>query len=154
MDSGTSQISPTQEKETLIVSYTLRFDRDILRKRYISTSRISSVDIHLYSLNLICQDQQIRVPFTLSVDRLVDPYPFTMRLLRSSLLALTSLTAFTSCVVATNPEKWSKLAESSSDGIIKLDSNSYDELLAPPRNYSVSVLLTALPASFNCAPCQ
>lgn len=72
-------------------------------------------------------------------------------LLRASLLALSALTTGT---LAGNVEKWRKLASESKDGLIKLDSASYDEMLAAPRNYSVSVVLTALPVQMNCAPCR
>lgn len=72
-------------------------------------------------------------------------------LLRVSLLALSALTSAAS---AQGVEKWRKLASESKDGLIKLDSASYDEILASPRNYSVSVVLTALPVQMNCAPCR
>ncbi|WWC60794.1 uncharacterized protein I303_103370 [Kwoniella dejecticola CBS 10117] len=49
---------------------------------------------------------------------------------------------------------WADLASNSKDGIIKLDSASYEELLASDREYSVSVVLTALPAQFKCQPCH
>lgn len=38
-------------------------------------------------------------------------------------------------------------------GQIRLTSSSYDRLLSSPRNYSVSVLLTAMAPQFGCGPC-
>ncbi|OCF55997.1 oligosaccharyltransferase complex subunit gamma [Kwoniella mangroviensis CBS 10435] len=51
-------------------------------------------------------------------------------------------------------EHWAELSSKSKDGIIKLNSQSYHELLADDREYSVSVVLTALPAQFKCQPCH
>ncbi|GAA95100.1 uncharacterized protein L969DRAFT_568236 [Mixia osmundae IAM 14324] len=39
-------------------------------------------------------------------------------------------------------------------GVVKLTSASYDELVASPRNYSASVIITALGPQFSCKPCQ
>lgn len=39
-------------------------------------------------------------------------------------------------------------------GPLKLDDAAYDRLTAPPRNYSVAVLLTALEARFGCQLCR
>ena len=50
--------------------------------------------------------------------------------------------------------KWVELASKSKNGIIKLDSASYDELLSADRDYSALVLLTALAPQFKCEPCQ
>lgn len=50
--------------------------------------------------------------------------------------------------------KWIDLAAKSKNGIIKLDSAMYDELLASDRDYSALVLLTALAPQFKCQPCQ
>ena len=49
---------------------------------------------------------------------------------------------------------WAAVAARSPTGVIRLNSESYDQLLAPDRNYSVSVVLTALPEQFKCQPCQ
>ena len=51
-------------------------------------------------------------------------------------------------------DHWATLAAQSKDGVIKLNTESYDELLSPDREYSVSIVLTALPAQFKCQPCQ
>ncbi|BGP70884.1 oligosaccharyltransferase complex subunit gamma [Rhodotorula toruloides] len=39
-------------------------------------------------------------------------------------------------------------------GLLSLDAASYDELTSSPRDYSVSVVLTALGAQYKCQPCQ
>ncbi|KAK1925155.1 hypothetical protein DB88DRAFT_488109 [Papiliotrema laurentii] len=56
--------------------------------------------------------------------------------------------------IASSAEHWATLASKSKDGVIKLDSQSYDDLLSADRDYSVSVVLTALPAQFKCQPCH
>ncbi|KAL7424300.1 oligosaccharyl transferase subunit ost3/OST6 [Cryptotrichosporon argae] len=56
--------------------------------------------------------------------------------------------------LAADAAKWSALAAKSKGGVLKLDSASYDELLAADREYSVAIVLTALPAQFKCQPCQ
>ncbi|KAG0204938.1 oligosaccharyl transferase subunit ost3/OST6 [Mortierella sp. GBA30] len=38
-------------------------------------------------------------------------------------------------------------------GIIELDTNSFEEVMAKPRNYSMVVLFTAISPEFNCVPC-
>lgn len=43
-------------------------------------------------------------------------------------------------------------------GVVPLDSKLYDELVgstaSSPRNYTASVILTALPANYGCQPCR
>ncbi|POY75638.1 hypothetical protein BMF94_1260 [Rhodotorula taiwanensis] len=39
-------------------------------------------------------------------------------------------------------------------GLVSLDSAGYDDLIASPRDYSVSVVLTALGDQINCGPCR
>ena len=56
--------------------------------------------------------------------------------------------------LASASDHWATLAAQSKDGVIKLNSESYDDLLASDREYSVSVVLTAMPAQFKCQPCQ
>ncbi len=56
--------------------------------------------------------------------------------------------------LASNASKWAKLAATSKDGLIKLDSAAYDEITAGPRDYSLSVVLTALPEDLKCEPCR
>ncbi|KAJ9123446.1 hypothetical protein QFC24_003660 [Naganishia onofrii] len=64
---------------------------------------------------------------------------------------------------AANKSKFVDLADRSKDGIIVLNSALYEEILAPDvatpdgakgRDYAVAVVLTALPAQMNCAPCR
>ncbi|KAK4051333.1 oligosaccharyl transferase subunit ost3/OST6 [Microbotryomycetes sp. JL201] len=43
---------------------------------------------------------------------------------------------------------------SSNNGIVPLNSALYDEITATPRDYSVSIVLTAMSPQFKCAPCQ
>ena len=75
-------------------------------------------------------------------------------LLRLSLLLLGACALLCSLVAASDREYWAQQATKSKNGIIKLDSRSYDEILAEDRDYSVVVVLTALPARFKCTPCQ
>ncbi|KAF9556523.1 oligosaccharyl transferase subunit ost3/OST6 [Mortierella alpina] len=42
---------------------------------------------------------------------------------------------------------------SKTKGIIELDTNAFEEVMAKPRNYSMVVLFTAISPEFNCAPC-
>lgn len=39
-------------------------------------------------------------------------------------------------------------------GLVSLDSAGYDDLIASPRDYSVSIVLTALGDQINCGPCR
>lgn len=39
-------------------------------------------------------------------------------------------------------------------GLVSLDANGYDELTAAPRDYSVTVVLTALGDAVKCGPCK
>ena len=73
-----------------------------------------------------------------------------------------ALAALPSLASAANKSKFRDLAEQSKDGIIKLDSALYEELLAPEaipggargRDYAVAVVLTALPVQMQCEPCR
>lgn len=56
--------------------------------------------------------------------------------------------------LASDISHWATLASRSKTGVIKLDAESYEDILASDRDYSVSVVLTALPAQFKCQPCQ
>ncbi|KAJ9103622.1 hypothetical protein QFC19_004197 [Naganishia cerealis] len=76
---------------------------------------------------------------------------------------LTALVAIPLLAHAANRDKFVELANKSKDGIITLNSALYDEILAPDvvtsdgakgRDYAVAVVLTALPAQMNCAPCR
>jgi oligosaccharyltransferase complex subunit gamma len=39
-------------------------------------------------------------------------------------------------------------------GVAPLNDKLYDEILSGPRNFSVTLLLTALGSQFQCQPCQ
>ncbi|KFH64455.1 hypothetical protein MVEG_09191 [Podila verticillata NRRL 6337] len=39
-------------------------------------------------------------------------------------------------------------------GVIELDSTTFDEVMATPRNYSIVVLFTAISPEFQCVPCK
>jgi len=47
--------------------------------------------------------------------------------------------------------KFSSLA-AKRNGLIQLDSKLYDEITSAPRNYSVSIVLTALQPQYKCNP--
>lgn len=70
----------------------------------------------------------------------------------TSLLA--AVPFLSSLTLAADPAHWSKLAAKSRDGVVKLDSKTYEDILALDREYSVTVLLTAIPAQYKCQPCQ
>lgn len=50
-------------------------------------------------------------------------------------------------------DKFRQLAKKH-NGLIPLDAAQYDELTSAPRDYSVSVVLTAMGAQYKCVPCQ
>lgn len=66
----------------------------------------------------------------------------------------TLLAAAASTALAAPASYWSSLAAKSKDGVIKLDSASYDELLSSDRDYAATIVLTALGPQFKCQPCQ
>jgi oligosaccharyltransferase complex subunit gamma len=77
--------------------------------------------------------------------------------------SLTPLAGLVSLLLAASAQASTQddfLAEANAapNGIIKLDSASYERLVSSspgsPRNYSVTVVLTALPEQFKCQPCQ
>ncbi len=49
--------------------------------------------------------------------------------------------------------KLEKLAKAN-NGLIHIDSALYDEITQNPRDYSVSIVLTAMGPQFKCQPCQ
>ncbi|ORY22574.1 putative dolichyl-diphosphooligosaccharide-protein glycotransferase [Naematelia encephala] len=71
-----------------------------------------------------------------------------------SLALLSSLLFALPLSLALDASHWSSLAAGSKTGIIHLTSETYDQLLSPDRDYSATIVLTALPASFKCAPCH
>ncbi|GAA5841190.1 hypothetical protein JCM11251_003231 [Rhodosporidiobolus azoricus] len=50
-------------------------------------------------------------------------------------------------------DKFRQLARKS-NGLIALNSAQYDEIISQPRDYSVSIILTALGAQYKCQACQ
>ncbi|EJD06042.1 dolichyl-diphosphooligosaccharide-protein glycotransferase [Fomitiporia mediterranea MF3/22] len=74
-------------------------------------------------------------------------------MLRPLLLALAAVPL---CLAASNSpvEKFSALAEKSSDGVIRLDESLFDELTSAKRDWSVVVQLTALGKNMKCTPCK
>jgi oligosaccharyltransferase complex subunit gamma len=84
--------------------------------------------------------------------------PNAMRFSSIPLLALAGI------AYAQDAAHWAQLASKSKDGVIKLDSASYEAILkggsgsgsgtGQERDYSVVVELTAMGSQFKCAPCQ
>jgi oligosaccharyltransferase complex subunit gamma len=67
--------------------------------------------------------------------------------MRWSLLVLAGL--------VTASDRLSKLEKlSKASGLVKLDSRLYEEFTQGSRDYSLTVLLTALSPQFKCTPCQ
>jgi hypothetical protein len=80
-----------------------------------------------------------------------------MKFSLSPLAGLVSLLLAASAQASTQDDFLAE-ANAAPNGIIKLDSASYERLVSSspgsPRNYSVTVVLTALPEQFKCQPCQ
>jgi len=79
--------------------------------------------------------------------------------MRLSALPLTAVFSILATAVrASVQDDFLVQANAAPDGIIKLDSAGYDKLVSSspssPRNYSVTVVLTALPSQYKCQPCQ
>lgn len=75
------------------------------------------------------------------------------------LLHLISLLNFSISIQAAKsptPDRISKLISltKAGKGVAPLNDRLYDELVSGPRNYSVTVVLTALGSQFQCVPCQ
>ncbi|ORX33868.1 putative dolichyl-diphosphooligosaccharide-protein glycotransferase [Kockovaella imperatae] len=70
------------------------------------------------------------------------------------LLAGLASLALPQLAAASDRQHWAALAAKSKDGVITLDSASYEDILSEDRDYSVSVVLTALPQRFKCTPCH
>lgn len=64
-----------------------------------------------------------------------------------------ALLAFFAISAVEAASRWSTLAAKGS-GIVKLNARTFDEITASPRNYSVSIALTALPGQYKCQPCR
>lgn len=65
-----------------------------------------------------------------------------------------SLTSTSASSLSPKTQKLHDLARSSKSGIVILDSPLYDEFVEGPRDYSITVLLTAMGKEFKCGPCQ
>jgi oligosaccharyltransferase complex subunit gamma len=76
-----------------------------------------------------------------------------MRLL-STFIALLALPLALALAASSDPrERLVKLA-AAGNGIIKLDHKTYDLLTTPNRDWSTSILLTAMDKRRSCAPCK
>jgi hypothetical protein len=69
--------------------------------------------------------------------------------LTSPLLPLLLLAPSLAAALSLKGQKFASRAASSKDGVLKLDSNSYDEITGGDRDYTVAVVLTAMDASFK-----
>ncbi|GMK56493.1 hypothetical protein CspeluHIS016_0303330 [Cutaneotrichosporon spelunceum] len=49
---------------------------------------------------------------------------------------------------------WAASAASSRDGVIQLNTETFNELTAPDREWGATIVLTAMPAGYKCAPCH
>ncbi|GAA5857818.1 hypothetical protein JCM8547_005991 [Rhodosporidiobolus lusitaniae] len=74
-------------------------------------------------------------------------------MLLPSVLLASLLPLLASAAPSKAADKYRALARSS-NGLLSLTAAQYDELVAQPRDYSVSVVLTALGAQYKCQPCQ
>jgi len=77
-----------------------------------------------------------------------------MRLLQLATALLLPYTAFAARQSPADKFQQHYAKQVSQSGPVKLDDNSYSQLTAAPRNYSVAVLLTALDARFGCGLCH
>ena len=77
-----------------------------------------------------------------------------MRLLTSTLCLATLMQLTSAAKRAPAVSKRDKFRALSKQGIVQLDSALYDEITDGPRDYSVSVVLTAMAPQYKCAPCQ
>jgi len=73
--------------------------------------------------------------------------------LLGSTLALSSVVISALGARTAHSEQLEKLARAN-NGIINLDSALYDEITLNPRDYSLSVVLTAMGPQYKCQPCQ
>lgn len=84
-------------------------------------------------------------------ESLSSPPQASMLLLPSLLLA--GLLPALCSAASPKLDKFRQLAKKHS-GLIPLDAAQYDELTSSPRDYSVSVVLTAMGPQYKCIPCQ
>jgi oligosaccharyltransferase complex subunit gamma len=72
--------------------------------------------------------------------------------LPAALLALVAC-AVSSHAATDQQARFAALAAKRS-GVIPLNSKLFDDITSTPRNYSVSIALTALPGQYKCEPCR
>ena len=70
--------------------------------------------------------------------------------------ALLALAALPLCILAAESpvEQFVALANSSPDGVIRLNEQLFDLLSAPKRNWSAVIQFTALGKNMRCTPCK
>jgi len=80
----------------------------------------------------------------------------TMTFFKNCLIILTLLTTAHIIKAAQNTDRLSKLIAltKAGKGVAPLNDKLYDEIIGGPRNFSVTVVLTALGSQFQCQPCQ
>lgn len=73
----------------------------------------------------------------------------------NSMLFLSFLLVLPTCLAAAKPSSREKLAAmaAANNGVVKLDSETYNLITSPTRDWSAAIQLTAL-HSFKCAPCK
>ncbi|KLT43845.1 putative dolichyl-diphosphooligosaccharide-protein glycotransferase [Cutaneotrichosporon oleaginosum] len=49
---------------------------------------------------------------------------------------------------------WAAASASARDGVVSLTAETFDELTSPDREWGATIVLTALPAGYKCAPCH
>lgn len=49
---------------------------------------------------------------------------------------------------------WAAASASARDGVVSLNTATYNELTSPNREHGVTVVLTAMPQQFKCQPCH
>lgn len=64
------------------------------------------------------------------------------------------LALFCAAAKHNTPDRFEQYQAKSLTAPLKLDDAAYEKLTAPPRNYSIAVLLTALEARFGCQLCR
>lgn len=79
-----------------------------------------------------------------------------MQLARTVLWGLFSLTYFVLSATGNNSVQNKLIYEASrnTDGVVELNDSNYDAFLAAPRDFSVTVLYTAMSSRFHCTACH
>ena len=68
--------------------------------------------------------------------------------------SLFALSFLTWCLASKSPKQQLVDLAAAGSGVINLNSNTFDLLTSPKRDWSVSVLLTALDKRRRCLPCR